>query len=86
MSKAILVIDMPNNCKECGFFQKFMEDDGFGLSKGFRCFFGCSHIGCFIERPKDCPLKLFPDEVTVFMDDWADGYNACLEDILGDKQ
>ena len=55
--KAILIIDMPNNCKECTFFQEFMEDDGFGLTKSFKCYFGCSHIGCFIERPNDCPLQ-----------------------------
>lgn len=34
------------------------------------------------EKPDECPLKPLPDKVKVFMDDWADGYNACLEDVL----
>ena len=36
-------------------------------------------------KPDWCPLKLAPEKVKIFMDDWADDYNACLEDILNLK-
>ena len=29
-----------------------------------------------------CPLKPIADRVEVFMDDWAEGCNICLENIL----
>lgn len=48
---------MPSNCRECDFFQETWEEDALGFCKDFKCYFDCSHIGCFIERPKDCPLK-----------------------------
>ena len=91
MSKAFLVIDMPNNCKECRFFQEVREEDPLGFCKDYKCFFGCSHIGCFIERPKDCPLKPVPekeyaDTGIVEVDEFAAGYNSCIDEILGDKQ
>lgn len=36
------------------------------------------------EKPNECPLKPLPTKIEVFRDDWSDGYNACLEDILGE--
>ena len=80
MDKAILVIDMPDNCKECS----IMFPDEYS--------YWCSYdnpepngVFKYVEKgikPDWCPLKPVPDKVEVFMDDWADGYNACLEDIL----
>lgn len=77
MNKAILVIDMPDSCDKCPLFHGFYTD--------MTC--GANHYGINYPYPKDfrqdwCPLKPLPDKVEVFMDDWADGYNACLEDIL----
>ena len=91
MSKAILVIDMPSNCKECRFFQEVREEDALGYCKDYKCFFGCSHVGCFIERPKDCPLKPVPKIADYYTDMstaqsyWADGWNDCLYEILGEQ-
>ena len=78
MDKAILVIDMPSCCYRC-----FAFDDNYdylvcmatGESKGYT-------FRSREQRMDKCPLKPLPDKVDVFMDDWADGYNACLEDIL----
>lgn len=84
--KAILVIDMPSNCKECRFFQEVREEDPLGFCKDYKCFFGCSHVGCFIERPKDCPLRAAPEPELIWFedaDDWARGYNTCLDEIFG---
>lgn len=77
MNKAILVIDMPESCDKCPLFHGFYTD--------MTC--GANNYGINYPYPKDfrqdwCPLKPVPDKVEVFMDDWADGYNACLEDIL----
>ena len=87
MSKAFLVVDMPSNCKECRFFQEVREEDPLGFCKDYKCFFGCSHVGCFIERPKDCPLRRQPERELVWYDDengyWARGYNWCLDEIFG---
>lgn len=76
MSKAILVIDMPKNCKNCmcyvlGAKANFCERTRFAIFDN-------------TTKPDWCPLKPVPDRVEVFMDDWADGYNACLEEILGE--
>ena len=76
MSKAILVIDMPECCKNCmcyvlGAKNNFCEVTRFTIFDN-------------ITKPSWCPLKPVPDKVEVFMDDCADGYNACLEEILGE--
>lgn len=74
MSKAILVIDMPESCDKCPLLFRHKEE---------RC---CWAEGrnSFTTKPSWCPLKSVPDKVEVFMDDWADSYNACLKEILGE--
>ena len=75
MNKAILVIDMPKGCYECPLV---VETDVYDS-----CCITGTHI-TFHDNFKFpwCPLKPVPDKVEVFMNEWADGYNACLEDIL----
>ena len=78
MNKAILVIDMPSCCDEC-----FALDDNGDYPL---CLITQEQRGYTFrtrEQKMDrCPLKSVPDKVEVFMDDWTEGYNACLEDIL----
>jgi len=76
MSKAILVIDMPDSCKNCmcyvlGAKANFCERTRFAIFDN-------------TTKPDWCPLKSVPDKVDVFMDEWAYGYNACLKEILGE--
>ncbi len=57
----LYVTKMPSNCGECPFWQwnEFVDDEptwGDGVSHW--CPFGCSHFGCLVERPKDCPLQI----------------------------
>ena len=80
MNKAILVIDMPNSCKECPLF---------GGNYADMCCKGMNNRGINYPYPEDfrqdwCPLKPVPEYCVYFGgdDDYADGYNACLEDIL----
>ena len=79
MNKAILVIDMPDSCSKCPLFGGFYSD---------MCCKGLNNRGIDYPYPENfrqkwCPLKELPTKVDVFIDDWADGYNACLEEVLG---
>lgn len=81
MSKAILMIDMPSCCSEC-----FALDDNGDYPV---CLITQEQRG-YTFRTKEqkmdkCPLKPIADKVEVFMDDWAEGCNICLEDILKNK-
>lgn len=84
--KAILVIDkMPNSCNECevrctGYTAKDYAEKG-------------------IKRPSWCPVKPLPEkkelanylpfddypQQTRFMD-YVNGYNACIDEIMGEKE
>ena len=78
MSKAILIIDMPSCCDEC-----FALDDNGDYPF---CLITHEQRGYTFrireQRMPKCPLKPIADKVEVFMDDWAEGCNVCLEDIL----
>ena len=78
MNKAILVIDMPSCCDEC-----FALDDNGDYPF---CIITQEQRGYNFrtrEQKMDrCPLKPIANKVEVFMDDWAEGCNICLEDIL----
>lgn len=94
MSKAIIIVDMPEKCGECDFKQ--LHPDGnktyccglcFQLTRDIRCVDNYDFPQS--KRPKWCPLKPMPErknENTTFYDSdyhTAVGYNACIEDILG---
>ena len=70
MSKAILVIDMPENCYDCQL-------------RNFDC---CNITGENAEvtyKPLWCPLKELPNRMICFGEnDYAEGYNDCLDEIL----
>lgn len=78
MNKAILMIDMPSCCDEC-----FALDDNGDYPV---CLITQEQRGYTFrtrEQKMDrCPLKPIANKVEVFMDDWAEGCNVCLEDIL----
>ena len=76
--KAILVIEMPENCFKC----KLQDWANCRIVKG-------CHTGD--TRPNWCPLKPMPskkdkptksESVACF----NLGYNACIDEILGDKE
>lgn len=74
MSKAILVIDTPDNCFKC----KLQEWANCRIVKG--CHTGNS-------RPEWCPLKPLPEKAELtFIDHGQDqiamGWNACIDEIL----
>jgi hypothetical protein len=72
---------MPESCDKCPLFHGFYTD--------MTC--GANNYGINYPYPKDfrqdwCPLKPAPEYCIYFGgdDDYADGYNDCLSEIIGD--
>ena len=78
MDKAILVFDMPEHCCNCPCFVTW---EVIPSIEEYTCNLKNISVDKY-NKPDWCPLKPAPEKVEVFMDDWADGYNACLEDVL----
>ena len=95
MAKAVLVMDMPENCENCACKYFSYEDDAL-----YDCAITGKTIpingGRYGEKPDWCPLRELPEkEETVHSQEcytngyWSDemkaGWNACLEEITGMK-
>lgn len=80
MSKAVLVIDMPESCDKCPLMFRHEEE---------RC---CMPEGrnSFSNKPSWCPLKSLPERETGFSD-WGfeggfrAGYNTFLKELYENK-
>lgn len=82
-NKAILVIDMPENCGDC----PLCVGDEYDLVHEC-CLKYKGYVGSK-DKPKWCPLKEIPerydterDYVLDFDESYERGYNSCLDDIL----
>ena len=79
MSKAILVIDMPESCKECMCYV-------LGANNNF-CEITRYAIFDNVTKPSHCPLKPVPKMQKSWsgdeMDAWIRGYNNCVREIMG---
>jgi hypothetical protein len=107
--KAILVLEMPENCLECPFRYKSEEMflGNFTYQSLFRCKFEpeglCEDDGDTVylndimmkSKPDWCPLKPMPEKIQVcgkypqpdgIVPSCKIGYNACIDEILGDKE
>ena len=78
MSKAILVIDMPESCDDCDFC--YYSDGRVPI-----CFYKSWVVDAPKAKPDWCPLKPAPEEQLVWHDDddWVMGYNNCVREIMG---
>lgn len=84
MSKAVLVIDMPDSCDKCEFGY---YSDGRILLCGYK-----DKIGDKENKPNWCPLQPIPErkgkhsELNMYDTDnhYEIGWNACLDKILGE--
>ena len=85
--KSVLVIDTPKSCAVCPIFQDRLD--------GYCPVALLSPYNKYNERDKHCPLKPLPKKKKSYMaeltqEDYdslfpeAKGYNACLDEILGD--
>lgn len=87
MSKAILVINEPNNCKECP-ISAFYKESAFDVGE-----FWCPLEVKLDINPKDkpwwCPLKPLPDNMEHYIGEneyyegCVEGWNDCLDEIIG---
>lgn len=88
--KAVLVIDMPNNCEEC----KITYFQGHGESS-------ICYSGDWSKRPSWCPLRPLPqkkvgDDLYERYGSWTPsderkvsyrlGYNDCIDEITGETE
>lgn len=83
--KAVLVIDiseMPKNCLNCP-----MENSYSGTSVI------CKKVWTGKERPEWCPLRPLPEKLDLskypngsMTKEIAEGYNICLDEILGETE
>jgi hypothetical protein len=82
LSKAILVIDMPENCKDCDFC--YYSDGRFPS-----CKLKLMATDDCMEKPDWCPLKQMPQHKNSYTCseeflEWCHiGYNECIDEILG---
>ena len=91
--KAILVLEMPKNCLECPL--------GKNMSIPLETCIQCPLGKCAIDeetkiRPDWCPLKPMPSKIGMeealkmprngCIADVISSYNACIDEILGDKE
>ena len=88
MSKAILVIDMPQSCDVCD----FVDDSEAGKMWCGLPTFGYEVTDCIACRPEDCPLKDLPQKQTIHCTDPTfqrfakTGWNSCINEILRDSE
>jgi hypothetical protein len=86
MSKAILVIDIPDSCSECPVCASY-QSCAFSIRE-----YWCSTNGKDVEpysKPDWCPLKPMPDKqrfngIVDYDNDYLYGWNACINKILSD--
>lgn len=89
--KAILVIEMPSKCRDCQFYYQTHDEYDDYVSK---CeVLNDMTIDGFIDKYSGCPLKELPNKITSwkgkstnYQQGHRDGYNACIDEILGDKE
>ena len=78
MSKAILIMDMPENCAECD----ICSNDGICMKANEFC------SNRYETKQDWCPLKLLQEKkdpnkaLTWEHKKWLDGYNACIDELL----
>lgn len=90
MSKAILVMDMPESCFGCNFMHCDEESD----TETCQATETARDIDLIEDRPKWCPLRELPEKRdtshpkacytnSYWTDEMNAGFNACLDEITG---
>ena len=83
MAKAMLIMDMPSSCKECPCV------DELGYIRVCHCTGEVIESGYAVRRQDNCPLREVPQkknktmEMSLVQMQEINGYNACIDEILG---
>lgn len=94
MAKAVLIMDMPETCKDCSCKYPSYKDDAL-----YDCAITGKTIpingGCYAEKPYWCPLRELPEKnpnnpelkpgiyyTEKGYEVFKSGWNACLDNIL----
>ena len=90
--KAILVMDMPSGCMGCNFLHcEIEENKEYCEAREIRKQVDLAKE----EKPDWCPLRELPEKMQVcgkypqedkIVPSYKIGYNACIDEILGDKE
>lgn len=81
MSKAMLIMDMPETCYECPFLDE--ADNCLAMDVLY------TDVEVMIEKPTWCPLREVPEKRKYYKKDSVcdemkrQGYNACIDEIFG---
>ena len=81
MSKAVLVIDMPNSCKECP-VRSFVGYGKWCAGHDDTC------IDNYPTKPNWCPLKELPEKMEGYdsikwqWGEYEDGWNHCIDCLI----
>ena len=82
MSKAMLIMDMPKCCAECQLYVK-------GKYRIDKCRITMLDMSNKYGKPSWCPLREVPEKNNdrqykdEYMTGYRDGYNVCIDEILG---
>ena len=80
MSKSVLVMNTPKNCKSCIHISTFR----------FLCRINCRDIKDVSTKPDWCPLMDLPEKdngdypANTFDAGFAEGWNQCIDEIAGE--
>lgn len=80
MSKSILVIDTPNSCTECP-LKSQLYDIQYICSGNHRRM----TIPASKNKPYWCPLQEISQKYETISMSFERGYNACIEEIIGEN-
>ena len=88
MSKGIIVVDIQEYCDYCPAGRIF------GIESGVECLLApkghaVSGYGYHVDKPDWCPIRPVPEEINrASLGDmgYKRGWNACLEEILGNAK
>lgn len=92
MSKAILIMDMPESCLACRFSREINEgiEACCEIVDKLNDSTSCKKIENYCQcKPNWCPLQEVPDKeqgsdcFDEFEDGYAQGWNSCIEEIVG---
>ena len=88
MSKAILVIDVPENCEKCpcayfteGAHHDFCQALGYNTNISYEN----KHLNCPLKPIPEKKEIYNPDSITGYNSGYSKGYNDCIDEILKEE-